>query len=816
MRFWKRSIQWLPGLVCFAWLNSSVMAQPGLCPSNLNFETGDFTGWECRAGITSNNPLPLTGPIPGRHTIINAATAGLDPFGGFPEISPLGSNFSVKLGNHATQSQAESISYTYSIPSNLSVFSMLLYYAVVIESPGHTPANQPRFQARIIDVTTGMPIPCVNFDFIAQTTPGGFQTSNIPGNNGSPVLYKDWTPISINLNAYIGRTIMLEFITKDCSQSGHAGYAYLDVGTVCNGAISGNYICPGEPGITLTAPFGFLNYTWYADNTFTTVLSTSQTLNLAPPPAVGTVFPVKIEPYPGFGCQDTLYATVDVGTKPTASAGPDQMICGGNQVQIGGPPLPAQLYSWAPAGLVSNPNASDPFAGPVTGPTEFIITVTDQLTGCTATDTTILSNYATDTLVTTTGISSTCINEPRATLSVNNTSTAVRWFEVSSGQVPVATGISFTPLVPGIYWAEVTQGGCLDSSGNHAIAINPLPIADFTPSSDTGCVTNNSFSFTNNSNSPDNSALSYLWRFNDGITDINTDAVRSYSKTGTYSVKLIATTAFGCIDSTNSFTYHVLPNGVPDFVWDSICTGRPVQFSNLSNENAAAQVWYSWNFANGDPLYPVKNPPPVVYNTNPGKLDVILKMTTLGCENDTQTVVKPVQVNRQAPGLRYPTLTVPEGSTKWLRVRDSIGTIYNWTPQVQLGNYQSKYTEFTGVDDVQYLIRITDIHTCITTDTLQMQVLKKPGYYLPTAFTPNGDGLNDIVRPYLIQMKGLKRFAVYNRTGQLIFYTATEGQGWDGKYKGVEQGNGMYIWLLEFYDQNNQVITEKGTLTLIR
>ncbi|MBK6827364.1 MAG: hypothetical protein IPG86_11020 [Chitinophagaceae bacterium] len=68
-------------------------------------------------------------------------------------------------------------------------------------------------------------------------------------------------------------------------------------------------------------------------------------------------------------------------------------------------------------------------------------------------------------------------------------------------------------------------------------------------------------------------------------------------------------------------------------------------------------------------MYPVKNPPPVIYNTNPGKLDVMLKIATLGCENDTQTVVKSVQVNRQAPGVTYPTLTVPEGSNKWLRVR---------------------------------------------------------------------------------------------------------------------------------------------------
>ena len=816
MRFGKRSIQCLLGLVCFAGLLNSAAAQAGLCPSNLNFEIGSLIGWECRAGTTASNPLPLTGPIPGRHTIIDAATAGLDPFGGFPEISPLGSNYSVKLGNHSTQSQAESISYIYTIPSNLTVFSMLLYYAVVIESPGHVPSNQPRFQARIIDVATGQPIPCVDFDFIAQTTPGGFQTSLVPGNNGSPVLYKDWTPISINLNAYIGRTIMLELITKDCSQGGHAGYAYIDVGTVCNGAISGNYICPGDPGITLTAPFGFQNYTWYSDNTFSTILSTSQTLTLNPPPAVGTIFPVKIEPFPGFGCQDTLYATVDVGTKPVANAGNDKTICGGDQIQIGGPPQPAQLYSWQPSGLVSDPNAADPLAGPVSVPTEFIITVTDQLTGCVATDTTIVDNFLTDTLVTTTGIPSTCINDPRATLSVKNSSTAVQWFEVSGGQIPGATGISFTPQVSGIYWAEVIQGGCVDSTGNHAVAINPLPIPDFMPSSDTGCVTRNSFSFTNNSNSPDNSALSYLWRFNDGITDINTDAIRTYSLPGTYSVKLITTTAFGCTDSTTSFTYHVLPNGVPDFVWDSICTGRPVQFSNRSNENGAVQAWYSWNFANGDPLTTAKNPLPVVYNTNPGKLDVILKMATLGCESDTQTVVKTVQVNRQAPGKKYPTLTVPEGSSKWLRARDSIGTIYTWTPQLQLSNYNAQYTEFTAVDDVDYLIRITDVHTCITTDTLKMQVLKKPGYYLPTAFTPNGDGLNDLARPYLIRMKGLKRFAVYNRTGQLIYYTATEGQGWDGKYNGVEQGNGVYVWILEFYDQNNKLVTEKGTLTLIR
>ena len=97
-----------------------------------------------------------------------------------------------------------------------------------------------------------------------------------------------------------------------------------------------------------------------------------------------------------------------------------------------------------------------------------------------------------------------------------------------------------------------------------------------------------------------------------------------------------------------------------------------------------------------------------------------------------------------------------------------------------------------------------------------MQVLKKPGYYLPTAFTPNGDGLNDVAIPYLVGMKGLKSFSVFNRWGNRIFYSVKEGEGWDGKVNGLTQDNGVYVWVLEFYNALNEVVTEKGTITIIR
>ena len=793
-------------------------AQTGLCPSNLDFEMGDFSGWECRAGHFPDNPLPLTGPIPDRHTIISAANAGLDPYGFFPTLCPNGSNYSVRLGNHQTGAEAESISYTYTIPSNLSVFSMLINYACVLESPGHTYANQPRFIARIIDVATGTPVICVNFEFVPPNVPGGFQISPIPGNLGSVVYYKDWTPISINLNAYIGRTIMLEFITKDCSQGGHAGYAYLDVNTNCNGVISGNFLCPGNNtnSITMTAPYGFQSYTWYSDPSFTQIIGNSQTLTLSPPPAVGTIFPIVVTPYPGFGCVDTLYATITIAPRPIADAGPDADICKNSSVQIGSPPLPGYNYSWTPPGQVSNPLISNPTAwlsSPV--PTEFIVQATDILTGCSTYDTTVVSITQIDTSIRISGKSQYCIGDtPPGVLSVNNSSSSIQWFE-SATQIPGATSANYQPTTSGNYWAELSQQGCTDSTAKIPIIIDPLPQASFYPDTDTSCVSKNSFLFTNTSTVNNNSPMNYLWEFSDGSTQQTQDATISFSKVGTYTAELVATTAAGCKDSTQH-SVKVFPNAIPNFLWDSICTNRPVQFRNLTIENASPLVKYEWDLKNGGPISFQKYPSPVSYTT-PGTLDVSLKVTALGCENDPRTISKTILVNKAATGIVYREITVPLGSSQYIHVRGDIGKIYDWKPHVQLSRYNEQYTEFFAAnDDVKYLIDITDEHTCVTTDTMQMLVLKKPGFYLPTAFTPNGDGLNDVLKPYLVGMKSLKSFSIFNRWGDRVFYSVTYGEGWDGKFKGTDQEPGVYVWILVFVDSNNKTVTEKGTVTLIR
>jgi hypothetical protein len=182
-------------------LSITTKAQPGLCPPNIDFENGDLTNWVCRTGRVSlasgTNVIAWTGigQVANRHTIISAATAGTDPYGGFSQICPNGSGYSVRLGNNATGSQAESISYTYTIPANVTVFSIFYQYAVVLQNPNHSTEEQPRFRAKITDLTANSPLPCVTFDFAASSSLPGFTVSPI----NSQVLYKNWTPVTLNL-----------------------------------------------------------------------------------------------------------------------------------------------------------------------------------------------------------------------------------------------------------------------------------------------------------------------------------------------------------------------------------------------------------------------------------------------------------------------------------------------------------------------------------------------------------------------------------------------------------------------------------------
>lgn len=285
------------------------------CPSNIGFEKGNFDNWECSTGqISSNNgTITLSGnsPINGRHTIIqNNDPSQVDLYGGFPVSCPNGSGYSIQLGNAQVNRQVEQVSYTFTIPATQNNYSIIYNYAVVFQNPGHQEWEQPKFTANVFDVSSGKYIGCSSFSYAASSNLPGFKQSGIRDS----VFYKGWTPVTIKLSGYAGKTIRLEFTTNDCTRGGHFGYAYVDVNENCSSPISGSVQCAGDTTQALTAPFGFAGYRWF-NSDFSKLLDTSITLRFNPAPPVNSVFAVEVTPFPEQGCIDTVYATIEYSSE---------------------------------------------------------------------------------------------------------------------------------------------------------------------------------------------------------------------------------------------------------------------------------------------------------------------------------------------------------------------------------------------------------------------------------------------------------------------------------------------------------------------
>lgn len=302
------------------------------CPKNIGFENGTLDNWECSTGNISQTgnmapnavrPAFLTlfpsGPVINQHTVIPRGS-GKDFYGAFSTDAPNGSDHVVQLGNDSPGRGAERISYTINVPSNVDDYSIIFNYAVVFESPAHQYDEQPKFTARVFDVASNTSTDCGSFEFVASGGLPGFMPSpnssrNPTGggggnaNNPVPVLYKNWSPVLVNLSAYLGKTIRLEFTTNDCSLGGHFGYAYIDFDENCSIPVTGNITCPGIESITLKTLPGFFGYRWFNAET-SELLGTGDSVVVSPVPPIGTRIGIELIPYPGLGCQQTLYTTI--------------------------------------------------------------------------------------------------------------------------------------------------------------------------------------------------------------------------------------------------------------------------------------------------------------------------------------------------------------------------------------------------------------------------------------------------------------------------------------------------------------------------
>lgn len=816
--FYRKKIKYVALLIgLYIILCSGNFVNAQTCPPNIDFETGTFNNWTCYTGYVSaaggKNTISLTpsgGPSADYHTMYSAAAQGaVDPYGGFPVNCPNGSGHSIKLGNDRGGGEAEGIAYEFTIPANQHAYTLIYHYAVVFQDPNHQEFEQPRMEIEITNVSDNSTISCASFAFRPYGTAlPGFVMSPNPG-TPTPVWYKDWTAVSINLDGNAGKRIRLLFKTSDCTFRRHFGYAYIDVNSECSGTFTGATYCPDDTVVNITAPYGYKSYTWY-DNTVTRELGKGQVLKLAPLPTSGTTLAVKLEPYDGYGCQQTLFTTLRDNLTVTANAGSDVLSCNYVPAQIGAPPKPGLVYEWLPATGLSNPHIANPFASPGTT-TAYIVKTTNSGGGCANSDTVLVRADVLDSALQLIGKANYCIGSGDSTLLQVKGADNIQWFRDG---VPITGGnqVRYNIKQSGTYHAALSNvSGCSITTRNEPITISSRPVARIATAKANQCLVGNQFVFSNSSTNSIGS-MNYSWSLGDGTESASRDLTHSYTKAGRYTVRMVASSNPGCADSS-VIPVEIYQNAIADFTVKPVCINLPAQIINNTVDTLSSPINYTWRLGNGQ-TSTLRNPPLPAFSAA-GNYPISLSVNTAQCPSPLNTLTRSLVVEKPQVGISYPVQYALVDLPISLQAR-KVGEKVLWSPGTGLDNRTTYTPVFNYSSEQSYAIRLETSSGCVTVDTQVVKTVKNVEVYVPDAFTPNSDLKNDYLRPLVMGVREVRFFRVFNRWGQLLFETRTDRPGWDGTYKGVLQQTQTVVWMVEVTGVDGKTYVRKGTSILLR
>lgn len=704
------------------------------CPPNIDFEEGTFNHWQCwsQEGYTGGTPNPtMTVPTAGRHDMLsNPPGNGIDLYGNFPQNCPNGSGHSIRMGYYspATSGQrVDRVSYTFTIPAGQNSYNFIYHYALVLNqgnTASHNVLTQPKFMVKARNITDNAELPCPFDDIVVTSALPGFEVSAIQ--HGGPVYYKDWAAASINMDNLAGKTIEISFTVTGCGLNGgsHFGYAYLDLNSECSSSFIGATYCPDDAFINVTGPYGYQAYEWW-DATFTTPLGNTQTVNFTPPPPAGTLIKVILTPYSGYGCLDTLTAELLDTLTIQSQAGPDRLSCQNAPVQLGANPKVGYVYSWSPVTGLSNPNISNPIATPSVT-TEYVVTTSHEGGGCISTDTVIVNAAVIDNSLLLIGPAVFCQNDTTVLLQVS-AADSIQWYH-NTIAIPGATQTQYNVVQSGDYYATLFSfTGCSLSTATQNITVHESPVAGFNTNIATQCFANNQFVFTNTS-TIGSGTIQYFWDLGDGNTATTTDVIHNYAIEGTYIVKLLVTSDYGCTDSS-SFTVTVYPSATAAFTVD-----KPIQcsasnlfvFTNMSSVSSGS-ILYSWDMGDGT-ILTTKD---VVYSyTLSGTYTVqLISTAAFGCADtvsfDVSTYPQPV------PGFTVNAAQQCFGNNQFIFTNTSTisaGTLlYNW----DLGDGTTTTTtdvthSYSQPGDYTVKMRVTSTNGCTDSSSFDVKIHPYP------------------------------------------------------------------------------------------
>jgi gliding motility-associated-like protein len=301
-------------------------------------------------------------------------------------------------------------------------------------------------------------------------------------------------------------------------------------------------------------------------------------------------------------------------------------------------------------------------------------------------------------------------------------------------------------------------------------------------------------------------AKRYHWRGPNGFsfdtsTNITIPSVQS-SDAGLYTVNIES--EYGC-KTLDSFMVNVFAASDINVTEQyNVCEGQTIQF------DASGGSTYTWSPATGLSNPTVANP---TLTATDSTLYKIVTANTFGCKDSAFVYVN---VFRNPIVTVGPDITLIRGDTAVL-VSSVSGTAiqYAWTPASDISNPQSLSPQVFPTSDRKYTLTATSGVGC-PSDQQSVNIKVYNDIFIPNAFTPNGDGKNDVFRVFPIGAYILQRLNVYDRWGKLVFTTSDPTVSWDGSFKNLPQPPGNYVYYVEWNRSDGKQVNRRGSLMLIR
>ncbi|MCF2445378.1 gliding motility-associated C-terminal domain-containing protein [Dyadobacter sp. CY345] len=265
----------------------------------------------------------------------------------------------------------------------------------------------------------------------------------------------------------------------------------------------------------------------------------------------------------------------------------------------------------------------------------------------------------------------------------------------------------------------------------------------------------------------------------------------------------------GCVKDTSvviKVNGNLSLKSIPD---TTICVGQEIQLATTGDA-----ISYAWS-----PEIGLDNPASKDPHASPAQtMDYIITAVRENCVlKDTVQieVIQQIELEVSPNAMIPPNVAYQLKASSDQLVGISNGS-YLWSPPAGLDNAAIPNPTATINSSQTYVVTVTTPQGCSGAGTVKLTIIPPTWINLPDVFTPNGDNENELLRPVFNNISSLNYLKIFNRWGEVIYFSKELSEGWDGSLKGIKLDNGSYVWKMEAVTDDGEVLNRSGTVLLIR